>query len=179
MRDLPARRRHEIVAEVEEHIAESLAEIPDPTDADIRNVLDRVGEPEDIAAEARERFGASPARRRWTDVAAVILLLLGGFTVVGWFVGVVFLWISDVWNVRDKLVGTLIVPGGLAATLAVAFVLPSGGTSCPVGSPLAACTDTPSPLGPFEIVLVTLFVTAPILTSIYLGVRLRRRSAPR
>jgi uncharacterized membrane protein len=95
MGDLPAQRRDEILSEIEEHIEAGLAEIPTPTDADVRNVLERVGVPADIAAEARQRFGIKPARRSWTDPAAIILLLIGGFTIVGWFVGVVLLWISD------------------------------------------------------------------------------------
>jgi hypothetical protein len=36
-------------------------------------------------------------------------ILLG----VGWIVGVVLLWTSTVWNRRDKLAGTLLLPGGL------------------------------------------------------------------
>jgi hypothetical protein len=87
MGDLPAQRRDEILAEIEEHIASGLAEFPSPTEADVRNVLERVGDPDDIAAEARERFGIKPAERSWTDPAAIILLLIGGFTIIGWFVG--------------------------------------------------------------------------------------------
>lgn len=112
MRDLPAGHRNELLAEIEEHIDDLLSEKPGATHVDVLNVLDRVGDPEDIAAEARERFGITPPRRSWTDPAAIVLLLIGGFTFIGWFVGVVLLWISDVWNTRDKLIGTLIVPGG-------------------------------------------------------------------
>jgi len=63
MGDVPAERREEILAEIEEHIAELLAENPAETDADVRNVLERVGHPEDIAAEARERFEIIPVTR--------------------------------------------------------------------------------------------------------------------
>lgn len=44
MGDLPAERREEILAEIEEHIAEDLAENPAATDADVRNLLERVGD---------------------------------------------------------------------------------------------------------------------------------------
>lgn len=57
MSDLPDERCAEIVGEVEEHISQRLSEIPDPGDADVRNVLERLGDAEDIAADARERFG--------------------------------------------------------------------------------------------------------------------------
>jgi uncharacterized membrane protein len=63
MGDVPAERREEILAEIEEHIAELLAENPAETEADVRNVLERVGDPEDIAAEARERFEITPVTR--------------------------------------------------------------------------------------------------------------------
>jgi hypothetical protein len=38
---------------------------------------------------------------------------------VGWLVGVVLLWSSTVWTLRDKLIGTLVIPGGLATALIV------------------------------------------------------------
>jgi len=48
-------------------------------------------------------------------MAAIVLLLGGGFLVgLGWLAGVVLLWTSAVWTTRDKVVGTLFVPGGLA-----------------------------------------------------------------
>lgn len=58
----------------------------------------------------------------------MILLPLGSFAFgVGWLVGLILLWSSRMWTIRDKLIGTLIVPGGLATTLlfalAVLFVL--------------------------------------------------------
>jgi uncharacterized membrane protein len=179
MGDLPAERRDEILAEIEEHISEDLAERPAATDADVRNVLERVGDPGDIAAEARERFGIKPARRRWTDPAAVILLLIGGFTIIGWFVGVVLLWISDAWSTRDKIIGTLVVPGGLAGALGVG--LTSSGVreaSCgPVETTVApgACATVPSTDGSVVgLILAVLVVIAPIATAIYLSVRLRQ-----
>jgi hypothetical protein len=179
MGDLPAERRDEILAEIEEHISEDLSERPAATDADVRNVLERVGDPGEIAAEARERFGIKPARRSWTDPAAVILLLIGGFTIIGWFVGVVLLWISDAWNTRDKIIGTLVVPGGLAGALGVGLASTGGrGASCgPVEITVApgACATVPSTDGSVVgLMLAVLVVIAPIATAVYLSLRLRR-----
>ena len=179
MGDLPAERRDEILAEIEEHISEDLAERPAATDADVRNVLERVGDPGDIAAEARERFGIKPARRSWTDPAAVILLLIGGFTIIGWFVGVVLLWISDAWNTRDKIIGTLVVPGGLAGALGVGLASSGAqGASCgPVEITVApgACATVPSTDGSVVgLILAVLVVIAPIATAVYLSLRLRQ-----
>ena len=56
--DVPSARREEIVSEIVSHIDEALAEEPDDSEASVRNVLDRVGDPEDIAAEARDRLPA-------------------------------------------------------------------------------------------------------------------------
>ncbi|MGI8577682.1 MAG: hypothetical protein ACR2KG_07135 [Nocardioidaceae bacterium] len=53
------------------------------------------------------------------DVAAVVLLLVGGVVVpvVGWLVGAVMLWSSTAWCVKDKLIATLLVPGGLSTVV--------------------------------------------------------------
>jgi uncharacterized membrane protein len=179
MGDLPADRREEILAEIEEHIAEDLAERPSPTDSDVRNALERVGDPADIAAEARERFGVKPATRRWTDPAAIILLLIGGFTIVGWFVGVVLLWISEAWNTRDKIIGTLILPGGLAGGLAGGLTLSFVPNSVSCGPPGpgvdGSCVSTSPTFGnAVGLIAGALLVIAPIATAIYLSLRLRR-----
>jgi len=76
MGDLPAERREEILAEIEEHIAEDLADRPVASDADVRNVLERVGDPDDIAAEARERFGIPVTKpgTPWLEVMTLVFL---------------------------------------------------------------------------------------------------------
>jgi hypothetical protein len=145
----------------------------------VRNVLERVGDPADIAAEARERFGIKPAKRSWTDPAAIILLLIGGFTIIGWFVGVVLLWISDTWNTRDKIIGTLVVPGGLAGALGVGLVSSSvqGGSCGPVEVTVAPapCATAASSVGNVVgLILAVLLLSAPIVTAIYLSLRLRQ-----
>ncbi|HYT78589.1 MAG TPA: DUF1700 domain-containing protein [Actinomycetota bacterium] len=183
MRNLPAGRRSEIVEEIEEHIEEMLAEMEaTASDADIRNALERLGDPDDIAAEARERFGIRPANPSWTDTAAVILLPIGGLVlpVIGWIVGVVLLWISDVWSIRDKLIGTLVVPGGLLLPLGmmVMAVGPAVSTSCVVfpGGVSGACGSRPAPLGGTVAasILLALLLLAPLVVAVYLGRKLRR-----
>src|SRR5687768_6352797 len=92
LRDVPRERRHEILTEIEAHIDALLAEHgPAPSEADLRNVLERVGRPDDIARAARDEVDAAPVRRRWTDIAAVVAL---PFPFIGWFVGAVLLWMS-------------------------------------------------------------------------------------
>jgi hypothetical protein len=57
-------------------------------------------------------------RRGFQENLTIALLLVGGFAFsFGWLVGAVLLWLSDAWTIREKLVGTLVVPGGLALAL--------------------------------------------------------------
>jgi hypothetical protein len=184
--DLPRARRRELVEEIAEHIAEARAVLPTQGEAEIRTLLDRLGDPADIAAEARGRAPVPRRRAGALEVAALILLLAGGVVVpvVGWFAGVALLWITDAWSVRDKVVGTLVVPGGLAPALYLAvfgayteacsqFVDPVTGAQPPtcVGGP----SDTMQILGP---IILVLLVLAPLATTVYLGRRLRRQQVP-
>ena len=66
--DLPAAKRHEIVNEIRSHIADERSAMVDETDANLMNLLDRLGDPAEIAAEARtgaEERRLSPAFRRF------------------------------------------------------------------------------------------------------------------
>ena len=168
LRDLPANRRQELLDEVGEHIAAARAALAPETEAGVRTMLERLGDPADIAAEARERFGVQrpPARPAtpWLEVVAVVLLVI---PFAGWVLGVVLVWISRLWTTRDKLIGTL---GGMSWLLAgLGVVMTSAGGSRAVGS---------APLGPSEtslvgVVLVVAPFVLPIAAAIYLGFRLR------
>jgi hypothetical protein len=121
LRVLPAPRRRELMAEIAEHIAVGRAELPPADLAEVAALLERIGEPEHIATEARERFGVSDAAAGVRELMAIPLLLIGGFFLpfLGWLAGVALLWASPVWTRRDKLIGTLLLPGGLAPALYV------------------------------------------------------------
>jgi len=172
LRDLPANRRQELLDEVGEHIAAARAALDPETEAGVRTMLERLGDPADIAAEARERFGLQrpPARPAtpWLEVIAIVLLVI---PFAGWVVGVVLVWLSRLWTTRDKLIGTL---GGMSWVLAgLGTVMTSAGGSRAVGS---------APLGPSEtnlvgVVLVAAPFVLPVLAAIYLGFRLRGRAA--
>ena len=172
LRDLPANRRQELLDEVGEHIAAARAALDPETEAGVRTVLERLGDPADIAAEARERFGVQrpPARPAtpWLEVIAIVLLVI---PFAGWVVGVVLVWLSRLWTTRDKLIGTL---GGMSWVLAgLGTVMTSAGGSRAVGS---------APLGPSEtslmaVVLVAAPFVLPVVAAIYLGFRLRGRGA--
>ncbi len=156
-RDLPRSRQRELIDEIEAHIVEALP--PDASEADVRNVLDRLGEPDAIGEAERERLGITAPRAGALEWFAIPLLLLGGFfpPVLGWIVGVVLLWASRVWPTRDKITATLLLPGGLlpAAMLLLFSVGPLTGTLEIAGTALLA-----------------VLIVAPIVTA----VRLARRA---
>jgi uncharacterized membrane protein len=180
LRDLPPKRRREIVSEIQEHIADKFEELPDePDDADIVYALEQVGEPEEIALEARERFGIRRGQPSWSEPVAIILLLVGGFLWgIGWVAGVVLLWLSDVWSTRDKLMGTLLVPGGLASAFFLLFLLPSRTCAESTSTGVGGTVTTSSCSGGMPLILawaVLIFLlAAPIFTAVYLGRRLRQ-----
>jgi hypothetical protein len=179
LRDLPRGRRRELVDEIAGHIAEGRADLELEDEASVRTLLDRIGAPEDIAAEARERFGVQ-RRGGALDVVALILLLIGGVVVplIGWLVGVVLLWSSSVWTAREKLIGTLVVPGGLALPF---FLTVYGGSSeicVEMSGGEVSCTGGLSPTRQvLMIALLVVLVVAPVATAIFLARRRTRALA--
>jgi hypothetical protein len=108
--DLPSSVRDELIEDMRAHIIEARNREPQDTDATILNILDRLGEPLTVVADARDRLGIRPPqpyRPGALDLATVILVLFA------WPIGVILLWISPAWRWRDKLVGALVPPGGL------------------------------------------------------------------
>jgi uncharacterized membrane protein len=179
LRAVPPPRRREVVTEISGHIAEAREELDAETDADVLNILDRVGDPTEIAVDARERFGVRERQSNWREVAALILLPFGALIipVAGWFIGVFFLWISDAWTRGEKLIGTLIIPGGLALPFTLfAFVGMSSGQTCTLqAGGHWRCTGTGSTSSSAGIVLLVVLLVAPLCADLYLGLRLRRR----
>lgn len=55
LRDLAAPERSELLSQIEAHIAEARSALPDETDSDLLNILDRLGSPEDVAESVRSR----------------------------------------------------------------------------------------------------------------------------
>jgi uncharacterized membrane protein len=171
-------RREELMNEVRAHIAEARGELANETDADVMNILERLGDPAEMAAAETERVESiSPIRRpsRALEVAAVVLLVLF------WPVGVVLLWLSDAWTTRDKLIGTLVPPGGyLGAVLVGAFLF--WGAITPVCSTITDdagnVLSSTCPSGAVQItfdmvslLFAVLYVIGPILTAGYLAFR--------
>ncbi|HEV2783144.1 MAG TPA: hypothetical protein VGX25_27495 [Actinophytocola sp.] len=58
--DLPPERREDLLTDLREHIAAARAVLYQPTEAAVRTILDRLGEPAAIAEEARLAEGLGP-----------------------------------------------------------------------------------------------------------------------
>jgi hypothetical protein len=164
--DLPAGARNELVGDMRSHIAEARARDSDETDASILNMLDRLGEPDVVVEEARNRThgraGFSPPvasyRPGILEIAALVLLPLI------WPIGVTLLWISPAWKTRDKIIGALVPPGGYLGLfmLALSHVV------------VVQSSDGFSAWQVLEIILLrAMYLTLPVVTVGYLAIRLR------
>jgi uncharacterized membrane protein len=139
---LNADRRRELLAEVREHIESSLAESGTRDEVTTRNVLERLGAPEEIvAAEVGAAGGGSqvvtvvraPERPRWgaSEVAAIAFLTAGAvfLPLIGPLIGLAFVWSADAWSTRQKWVATTIVAVLLVLPIMVLLGLRVGGTT--------------------------------------------------
>lgn len=121
-------------------------------------------------------------QRRLRDLVQIGALVL---TPLVWPVGVAPLWSSSAWNRRDKLVGSLVTPGGL---LLPWLMITTVRRSCPLNAEVSSCETSPTyyvlhptttlstPGSPafdhvFGGVVVLLLTVLPLLTAIHLAYR--------
>jgi uncharacterized membrane protein len=190
--DLPSSVREELIDDMRAHIAEARAREPEETDATILNILDRLGDPEMLVAEARQRPTPAPSTQAsvapWLfrsgiiEIAAIVLLPFL------WVIGVILLWLSPAWKTRDKVIGSIFSLGGYPGIFIIGgafghhvISVTSSGNSCtsstdPAGNVTQACTSMPA----WEVVGLILSVAfvvvvwlLPVITSAYLAIRLR------
>lgn len=129
-RGLPADRLAEVLDDVRSHVRDAVstetASGADPAVA-ARNALERLGPPAEIVRAEAEQSGLPTAgtapggpglMQRVGEPVAIFLLLFGGFLfVVGWLVGVLLLWLTPTWRLREKLLGTFVWPFGFLSVL--------------------------------------------------------------
>jgi uncharacterized membrane protein len=177
-RRLPPGRLRELLAEIEGHLSEAID--ASASDAQALTVLDRLGEPEAIIAAEMPNPDELPYHRGTREWSAIILLLLGGFILVlGWFAGLILLWNSRAWTTRDKWIGTLVVPGGLATSVFIGLIAIGEPTKTKticagIAGSVQRCTITAGQSTPSNILGVAAFavlVLAQIATSVYLARR--------
>jgi uncharacterized membrane protein len=89
-------RREELLSDLREHISAARARLDQPSEADVRAILERLGDPTAIAAEARigEPARPSPVSPIWMAYrrpiiviavlafVAIVVAMLIGFTLV-------------------------------------------------------------------------------------------------
>jgi hypothetical protein len=154
---LPAHRRDELVSEIRDHLQEALRQIPANDGTAVRNVLERLGPPEEIVAAAADSAPSDQlvAPFRETNGSAIVAVVLG----VLWFAGIGSV-LALVFGYRARReiknsggsqkgsglatvgiilgwIGIAILVAGVAAGLGVALVAAggSGGGPVPVHSP--------------------------------------------
>jgi hypothetical protein len=171
LQGVDASRRQEILAEVHEHIEEGRTGLDPDDPASVRTLLNRVGDPAVIAAEA----GAPPpGSRRW-DAWAPWLIIFGPIASgLGWIAGMLILWPSPTWSRRDKLIATMVPLAGLVALFFGLVAALGGPAACP-GRASAGCTTKgiTLPLG-VAILLAVAGLAAHLLPPIQL-MRIRRQ----
>jgi uncharacterized membrane protein len=193
--DVPKATRRELLEDVRNHIEEAWASAPHQERADLLNILERLGPPELVAREQRERLGIPEATegRSWLAPIAVVL------TALFWPVGITLAWLSTRWGTRDKVIATALPIAGLLAFLTLSLPASVAFQAAPVitrqtvvtteGQPApqqAQPTGSSPAVGPNAIILLLAtaaslcgFFGAPLAAAIYLAWRLRRPAGAR
>jgi uncharacterized membrane protein len=152
--DLTPPEQSEIIEDLRAHIYEAVGDPQDASEADARNVLDRLGHPQDVAREARTRSpeheepsvsGPVQHEPRRTpgalEVAAIVL------TALFWPVGVLLAWVSDRWITRDKVIATVIP---FASTLLLGVIIIGGLVAYGTTTTVTVVEDQVQPAQPAE-----------------------------
>lgn len=95
------------------------------------------------------------------EVATLFLLIV---PVVGWLLGVVIAWRSAIWTTRDKVVATVLGPGGVPTLLSVVIL---DATNAKGKTSTAGSTEA------IGIAIAAAILVASFASVVYLGVRLR------
>ena len=148
-------RRAELIAEIREHIEAALREEEAADEVAVRNVLERLGPPEEIveAAEPAPEVQQRPTGK--LEVAAMVTLVVPFF---GWLFGIAMVLISKAWSNREKTIGTGLALLAVAPFLALVIL----------DSYSENASDT------LEAFLFVLWVIGGLPSALYLGLRLRR-----
>jgi hypothetical protein len=126
---LPVDQARELVADIEEHL---LAALPhDASEAEVRNVLERLGTPTALVTEAggftppavtpAARTFASPGGAIGCLVVAELLFITGPIALVIWILGLVMMARVMVWTDREKWLGFIALGSGFPASVVLAF----------------------------------------------------------
>jgi hypothetical protein len=172
--DVPSTRRDEIVDEMRKHIAEERGRLVEETDADLLNLLDRLGEPGVVAAAARPAQIEARSREKRLPVMEILGVIL---TPIVWPLGILLVWLSDRWTKREKVLATVVWPGGVWTFFVLANLIPRGRTcygTMQSGRPVITSCSPPQAVTFGLNALLIVVTLLPIAVAIYLAVRLIR-----
>lgn len=108
----PPERRQELMLEISSHIAQARAALTSESDAEVLTILERLGEPEEIAAEASDELHPRPpapstSRPGLLEYAAVLVMAAGGvlfpIAPAAFAIGAILVWRSKSWTPRQKV----------------------------------------------------------------------------
>jgi uncharacterized membrane protein len=176
LRGLPRHRRRKFLKDVQTRITDARSSLSPESGAEIRGMLERLGHPADVAADAHD-FVARPLRRSAFEDGALILLsplviLVAVFVtpvlLLGGVAGAIMLWLSRAWTAGEKLIGTLLS--------GASFIWAGIGFNIHINDPEAASAGVVVAVSLLAFFLLVQMVPA-IVGVIYLGRRLRVRSA--
>jgi hypothetical protein len=169
-------RRAELLAEIREHIEAALREEQAADEVAVRNVLERLGPPEEIVQAAEPPPGESLARTGKLEIAALVTMV---FPFVGWLFGIVLVLLSQAWSRRDKAIGVALALAPLLVPIALALTAEGSGSQEPVPVGDEPAAGLPQNTGEdgltgSEVALLALAFVAGLPSALYLGWRLRR-----
>ena len=122
-------RRAELVAEIREHIETALREEQAADEVAVRNVLERLGPPEEIVEAAEPPAHESAARTGKLEIAALVAMVI---PFIGWLFGIVLVLVSQAWTSREKLVGVALALTPVLVPLLGFVAAGADGTQGPV-----------------------------------------------
>lgn len=172
-------RRAELVAEIREHIEAALRQEDAVSEVAVRNVLERLGPPEEIVAAAEPPPSEGSFRAGKLEIGALIALVV---PFVGWLVGAVLVVASRAWSGREKAFGLALLLLPLLLPL-IGVLAESESTPAPAPGPPESVGDDPGGpahserstgegVGALELVAFLFLLGLP--SALYLGWRLHR-----
>jgi uncharacterized membrane protein len=183
--DVPREARRELVEDVRGHIEEAWVASPERDQVALERILERLGTPEALAREERERLGlGAPSVAQGLGFMGWAAIVLTALLVP---VGLILAWLSSHWRTRDKAIATAIVLAGLALVAATSFPSRAAYMRTAVTVQVAEAIPAPAAAGqapvstaevnsgalaPVALVLVGLW-GAPLLAAAYLALRAR------
>lgn len=185
----------ELETQIGEHLVEALG--PDPSETQVREALDRLGDPAELVDEAggaprptatatgASPLSSTPPHSAWREIGALaclvgaaLLFWLFPLNILLWLGGLVLLTLATRWTVAEKLWGALVLglSGWVPVVLAGAAFVVVEQTCTTDASGARSCTGGEEGLSALNIVAIV-FTVVWLLLYLWTLVRLARSAA--